>query len=147
MAQLGTRLVPAAYGYYYTKSRFGPHLPVIQAFIHVPGMPDSIEVEFLVDTGAAKTTLMRLDAQQLNIDRWGVSFTERSAAGFGGMMEERVVDATIKFSVGMEFTIPLGVCDDERTTNLPSLLGRDILSQCDCRFDTARNIVQLEVNP
>ena len=34
-------------------------------------------------------------------------------------MEELVVDATIEFSGGMEFTIPLGVCDDERTTKCP----------------------------
>ena len=51
--------MPAAYGYYYTESPFGPHVPVIKAFIHVPEMPRLIEVEFLVDTGSAKTTLMR----------------------------------------------------------------------------------------
>ena len=69
--------MPVAHGFYYRRSDFGPGLPVINAIIHVSGIPRSIEVEFLVDTGSATTTLMGHDPQRLDIDYWGIPFEPR----------------------------------------------------------------------
>ena len=115
--------------------------PVIQIDVALEGR--SVDVSFLIDTGADATVLHPTDARSLlrgGLHRIPFEDDPRRAAGLGvGGAAERVVrDATLTLrSVGGEFyqmEMPILIArpapaepGDHGNWRLPSLLGRDFL--------------------
>lgn len=99
-------------------------------------------IEFLIDTGASKTTILDNDAIRLNIDYSKLKRLEEGTTGIGG-----TVDAYIIPNVRLMFRIREGVHKEkfeqifvikhiikdkemeERIRKIPSLLGRDFLNK------------------
>ncbi len=113
----------------------GRRRPFVKAVFQFPGLRDgSVEVDLLVDTGADRTVLSPLDAEKLATDL-GIDFSSlprgTSGAGVGGQVDTRIVEAVItldSFSTSLTLTIlepPVG----RPIPSIPSLLGRDIISQ------------------
>ncbi len=106
-------------------------------------------VEFLVDTGASRTTLLDKDAIYLGIEYKKLRRVQ-DMSGIGGSVETYVMDDTtllfrestpIKMPV---FVIkhPLVTMDKEeriRILRFPSILGRDVISRFRLIFDRANS--------
>ena len=106
-------------------------------------------VEFLVDTGASRTTLLDKDAIYLGIEYEKLRRVQ-DLSGIGGSVEAYVIDDTtllfrestpIKMPV---FVIkhPLVTMDKEeriRILRFPSILGRDVISRFRLIFDRANS--------
>jgi len=105
--------------------------PYVEAVLYFPQIGNEpVRVQFLVDTGADRTTLSPLEGALLR-QRYGfdlLSLRLGSSTGVGGSMVTRLIDATVTidgFSVDQEIAIfepPPGSMPE-----MPSLLGRDII--------------------
>ena len=113
------------------------------------GMDIDETIEFLVDTGASRTTLLDKDVICLGIEYDKLRRYEQDQSGIGGSVETYVIDdATLLFGAyTMEmpvFTIrhSLGVMDDQeriRILRFPSILGRDVINKFRLIFDKERD--------
>jgi predicted aspartyl protease len=106
-------------------------------------------VEFLVDTGASRTTLLDKDAIYLGIEYEKLSRVQ-DLSGIGGSVETYVIDdtyllfreyTTIKMPI---FVIrhPLERMDEEERIKIlrfPSILGRDVINRFKLIFDRAKS--------
>jgi len=120
---------------------------VINAHLISEEMDIDETVEFLVDTGASRTTLLDKDAICLGIEYEKLRRVE-DLSGIGGSVETYVLDDTtllfrestpIKMPV---FVIkhPLVTMDKEeriRILRFPSILGRDVINRFRMIFDRA----------
>lgn len=102
-------------------------------------------IEFLVDTGASRTTLLDKDAIYLGINYGKLRKSEQDMSGIGGSVETYVVnDSVILFGENSVKT-PVFVLKhsleemsrEERIKILrfPSILGRDIINKFRLIFD------------
>ncbi len=83
-----------------------------------------VGVEFLVDTGANRTLLSPIDADNIGIDVSKLKMGRRSV-GVGGEMSTRVVESRLTtqgYSTLLTLHIP------EARLPIPSLLGRDFMA-------------------
>ena len=108
--------------------------PYVNGFVDMPsvsvfGMP----VEFLIDTGADRSIIGSFDASRI-VDEFGVDLAELQdgppSRGIGGAVATKTAEVTLAFgafskNMRMEFLAPSP--DDQLA--IPSLLGRDVLSQ------------------
>lgn len=126
--------------------RFGDtsHSPYIEAQIYLPRLKITGDVSFLVDTGADSSMLMPADAIRL-----GVCFTDLEGDvaidGIGGSIHcfpERAVLVFLEAGVALhvydleEFSI---MQNDPGVTELPSILGRDVLNRWRMIYDPGMN--------
>ena len=118
--------------------------------MYLPALRLSAEVEFLVDTGADGTSLLPYDLGRVGVDLRAVKGAYRSADGVGGKVRYKTTKAILRFQDATtlggfrEFEIDLDLIADGTDEQLPSLLGRDVLNQCQCRFNAASGSVALE---
>lgn len=107
-------------------------------------------VEFLVDTGASRTTICDKDALRLGIDFSKLERLSEGMLGIGGL-----VDTYIMKSVKLTFRrenekghienmeriyVLKHVLPDERIMRIPSILGRDILNKYALLYDKRHEI-------
>ena len=111
--------------------------PTIKAVVEVPGLRVSATVEFLVDTGAARTTLHSGDVTKLGIDILSYAVNVQHPlifVGIGGEASYGEQDAILHFkNAQIPLTILIGPLDKSQfdlalKKQVPSLLGRDFLN-------------------
>ena len=114
--------------------------PFVDAILQFsPGGP-SIRLPMLVDTGADRTVIAPNDARRItSILGIGISSLQRGSpsTGVGGQVATRVANVVLRldtFSTSMTITI-LEPPQTGRVPAIPSLLGRDIISQFGLFFD------------
>ena len=81
-------------------------------------------VELLVDTGADRTILSPVDAETIGIDT-SILDVGRRSSGIGGVTPTRVIESRI---IVQNFATPLRLHIPEARLPIPSLLGRDFMS-------------------
>ena len=131
-----------------TSSSFGfggVPAPAVQAYFYIPRIAQSGLVTFLIDTGASGSCLHGPSA--LNLQRHLKKQSIRSTTGIGGKSKyyherailvftddkgQRVARGTI---LGIQKLSPIRTFFNKGILRLPSLLGRDILSRCEFRYD------------
>ena len=115
-------------GYFYgdgTRRR-----PFVDAVFQFPGHGITLDARLLVDTGADRTILGPYPALRLEID-FGLDFNTlpegTPSTGVGGLATTRTIETILSLGA---FSIPLSLTVLEPGLSpIPSLLGRDIVSQ------------------
>lgn len=105
-------------------------------------------VEFMVDTGASRTTLLDKDAIYLDLDYDKLPKYKENLSGIGGSINTYIIeDASIIIgSTQMDIPVMVGrhpvekMTQEEliRTLRIPSLLGRDIINRFRLIFDSEK---------
>ena len=133
----------------FTPSPYIKALVVLSSGVFAP-------VNFLVDTGAFRTTLHPSDAQKLGIRALPLGDPKnQESTGIGGNAQYSPRRATILFAAGekehaWEGFIQVGPCGDEPfqqalRSNVPSLLGRDFLNGNRLVVDYGANELYIEL--
>ena len=129
--------------------------PSIKALVEIPGLSVPANVEFLVDTGAARTTLHPGDLAKLGIDIvfYATSVQPLTFVGVGGEASYGEQDATLHFK-NTQIHLPalIGPLDKSQVDialkkQVPSLLGRDLLNLGLLIVDYETNQVSIEMYP
>mgnify|MGYP001039829867 CR=1 FL=1 len=143
----------------YLDERYDPPAPFLRATVVSKGVGLRHVVNFLVDTGAAVTTLLDRDVKRLGIDVEKLKRAERGLFGIGGPLTTYVIeDSALLFLASngeaVEERLPIyaGVHDFQKLSEverklileLPSLLGRDLIYRFKLVMDKAKNQVCLE---
>ena len=116
-------------GYFVAQGAFRrPYINVVVTFLDAGNQ--SIEIEFVVDTGADHTLLSPSDADRLHSEL-GLDIRTmprgNPIGGVGGYAETRMVMATLVIG-SYETTMPIHVVDlPPGPSVMPSLIGRDII--------------------
>lgn len=111
-------------------------------------------VEFLVDTGASRTTLIDKDVIFLGLDYNSLKKHSQNVSGIGGSVETYIIDDTTLILGSKQIHLPIFVVrhaleslnkeDRIKLLRIPSLLGRDIINRFRLIFDKEENKVVLE---
>ena len=111
-------------------------------------------IEFLVDTGASRTTLLDKDAIYLGINYGRLRKSEQDMSGIGGSVETYVIDDSVILFGENSIKIPVFVLKhpleemnrEERIKILrfPSILGRDVINKFRLIFDKEMDEVSLK---
>ena len=121
-----------------------------------PKIDDTIE--FLIDTGASRTTILDRDAIFLGINYVQIPKYTQKVSGIGGTVETHVItNVSLIIKSGnhrKDFSIPILVVrhplermnesEKIRVLRLPSILGRDIISRFCLIYDYPKRRVYLE---
>lgn len=129
------------------EGRFGGAFaaPYIQANVSLPRLGLRGFLWFLIDTGADVTVLMPTDSLRIGVN-FGLLTNLTVSQGIGGMARGYRETAALSFSdrrytysyvLKMELAAPLA-----HNTQLPSLLGRDILAQWRVIVDRPENEIR-----
>lgn len=128
--------------------------PYVIAFLISDELGIRKPIEFLIDTGASRTTILDNDAIRLEIDYSKLGRFEEGTVGIGG-----AVDTYILPNVRLVFPTTDGVYEErlkeifllkhiiedkyveERIKRIPSLLGRDFLNKYTLALDRKRDSV------
>ena len=116
-------------------------------------------IEFLIDTGASRTTLLDRDAIFLGVNYSKIPKYKQQVSGIGGTVETHIIpDASLIIKSGnhrKDFSMPvlavrhlldeMNETERIRILRLPSILGRDILSQFRLIYDYPKKLSYLEV--
>ena len=108
------------------------------------------DVEFLVDSGADATSLLPYDMTLIGVDISKVRGRYQKVDGVGGEARYKTTKAVLRFqdedAFGhfQEFEIDIHLTRGDAGQQLPSLLGRDILNECECTLDGVRERVALK---
>ena len=123
--------------------------PYIAARVNIPVVGAWAHVLFLVDTGADKSLLSASDARRIGID-YAALGAPSGIVGVGGSLDAYPVQADIAFADSeakvhiYRLTIDVASSDSEQY-ELPSLLGRDILTRWRMTCDPSNDLLALEV--
>ncbi len=111
-------------------------------------------VEFLVDTGASRTTLLDKDAIFLGIDYSNLKKHNQNVSGIGGSVETFTIDDAILILGSKQIHLSVFVVrhalenlnkeDKIKILRIPSLLGRDVINGFRLVFDRQDNKIFLE---
>ena len=129
--------------------------PSIKAVVEIPELKVSAPVEFLVDTGATRTTLHPGDVVKWGIDiaSYAASVQPSTLAGIGGEASYCAADAVLRFkSTQIPLPVLIGPLDQSQfdlalRKQVPSLLGRDLLNLGRLVVDYETNQVSIEMHP
>ncbi len=127
-----------------------PPAPYVYGEVYLPDLRLHGDIEFLVDSGADATSLMPGDLEQIGVDLTRVRGTYRRVGGVGGEARYKTTRAVLRFqdheAFGhfQEFEIDIHLMAGREGQQLPSLLGRDILNECECTLDGVRERVALK---
>ena len=128
----------------------GPPAPYVKAQVYLPGLRAGAEIEFLVDTGADATSLMPDDMALMRVDLRRIRGQSQSVEGVGGEARYKTAKAVLRFqdrdAFGhfQEFEVDIHLMAGRGGQQLPSLLGRDILNECECTLNGVRESVALK---
>jgi hypothetical protein len=129
--------------------------PHVQAVLFLPRLDLNVLVSFMIDTGADNTTLSLIDVERLNVSYRRLRRSSLvPVEGFGGEQHCYREDAilmfrdeeskTYFFSVNIHIpTKGKGRGQREQQRKLLSVLGRDIINQCNMRIDYQQGIMEL----
>lgn len=111
-------------------------------------------IEFLVDTGASRTTLLDKDAIYLGINYGRLRKSEQDMSGIGGSVETYVIEDSVILFGEYSVKTPVFVLKhsleemsrEERIKILrfPSILGRDIIKKFRLIFDEETDEILLK---
>lgn len=127
-----------------------PPAPYVYAEVYLPDLHLYGDVEFLVDTGADATSLMPDDMAMIRVDISRARGRYHKVDGVGGEAQYKTTKAVLRFQDDdvfghfQEFEIDIHLTEGKAGQQLPSLLGRDILNECECTFDAVRERVVLK---
>ncbi len=123
----------------------------IVVLVTLPQLRIRQNIEFLVDTGATRTTILDKDAITLGIRHVKLPKLGQPLIGLGGLVETYVVrDAALHFkteagSEHREILTELLVVKhkkvDENIIRIPIVLGRDILNKYKLVYDKQQDLV------
>ncbi len=127
--------------------------PAVQVLVFIPRINFSVLQTFLIDTGASGTCLHGLSALRLQsvLDTASI----QSSSGIGGhcyYYQERALlvfkdtnnnDFSRATLLGIQKIEPSELHTKPGILRLPSLLGRDILSKCELRYNYPSNETSL----
>ena len=116
----------------------------------IPRLGISGNISWLVDTGADGSLLNPNDGQRLQLDYSRLT-GDNSATGIGGEMHCFVEPAVLVFTdPGTRLYVYMFDLDisapDPGISDLPSLLGRDIIDQWRVTYDPANDLLEFEVH-
>ena len=101
--------------------------PFVFAFLQFPALgPEYFDVELLVDTGADRTLLAPMDARRMGIDPLAFPSDIPSTGISKEPLPTRRVEAELTLH---SFSTPLTLYIPETELFIPSILGRNIISQ------------------
>ncbi len=131
---------------------FGTHNgePNLDAYLVLPQLGASGQVNFLVDTGAAITCLHPNDLLALGADLEAVrALPTLSVSGVGGSPNVYQTPGYVAFGDGngvYVYEIQVSVLDPQDAPPLASMLGRDILQHWRMTYDQTNGILEFLVN-
>jgi len=110
-------------------------------------------VEFLVDTGASRTTICDKDAVRLRIDFGRLERLSEGMLGIGGLVDTYVLkDVTLTFrtengkghveNFDRVYVLKHPILD-ERILRIPSILGRDMLNKHALAYDKRHEMAHI----
>lgn len=126
-----------------------PPAPYVYGEVYLPDLHLHTGVAFLVDTGADATALMPDDMALMGVDITRVRGRYQTVGGVGGQARYKRTRAVLRFqdhdAFGhfQEFESDIHLTRSDAGQQLPSLLGRDILNECECTLDGVRERVAL----
>lgn len=127
------------------RGRFGATTgrPYIQGTISIPRLNVLRRLSLLLDTGADGTTLMPMDARALGID-FGALCRRIQSGGVGGAATTYREPAYLAFEsedgrtvYGYRVDLSI-IAPSEDISNIPSLLGRDIINRWRITYDKSQ---------
>jgi len=136
----------------------GYHLlpaPYVQAYFFLPRLNLHGLISFMIDTGSDNTTLSLIDVERLNVSYRRLR--RASLVGVEGIAGEQSFYQEEAFIMFREedattYIFPIDVhvpkkgkygSERELQRRLPSILGRDIINQCDLTINYQRGIIEL----
>lgn len=129
----------------------------ITAVLAIPSLKITQKVEFLIDTGATKTTILDKDAISAGIPYNRLIRHRHPLLGLGGLVATYIAkNAEIYFRVDddsehKEFLSELLVVKhakvDHNIMRIPSVLGRDILNKYRLTYDKQGDLVTITGEP
>jgi hypothetical protein len=132
------------------RGRFGNTTlrPYLEGFLLIPKLKINCGISFLVDTGSDSTVLMPADSKRLGID-FSKLGKPVEAGGVGGPCKIYITPATVIFEESeklIQYHTQLSICEEKpECMDLPSLLGRDILSQWRMNYSPTRRRLTFDV--
>jgi len=128
--------------------------PYVQALFNCSKLNLREYIEFLIDSGASRTTILDNDAVRLGINLDQLEMSKEGTIGIGGMVDTYIIhQATMVFrtSTGIHeesfdrlFILkhkPRSTKEEDRIKRIPSLLGRDFINRYSLLLNKAKNIV------
>lgn len=124
----------------------------VTAVLAIPRLKIEQRIEFLIDTGATKTTILDKDAITLGIPYSKLLRLKQRLLGLGGLVDTYVANAEIYFKAESgqehkELVEELLVVKhrrvDENIMRIPSVLGRDILNKYRLIYDKRSGLVAI----
>lgn len=129
--------------------------PYVQAYFFLPRQNAHGLMSFMIDTGADNTTLSLIDVERLNLSYR--RFRRASLTGVQGIAgeesfyrEEALVMFREEDSTTYLFPIEVHIPkkgdsghDRELQRRLPSILGRDVINQCNLAVNYQQGIIEL----
>ncbi len=126
----------------------------INAHIISPSLGIDETIEFLVDTGATRTTLLDKDAIFLGLDYNNLRKHNQNVSGIGGSVETFIIDDATLILGSKQIHLSVFVVrhalgnlnkeDKIKILRIPSLLGRDVINRFRLVFDKQENKIFLE---
>ena len=113
-------------------------------------------IEFLIDSGASRTTILDNDAVRLGINLDQLEMSKEGTTGIGGVVDTYIIpQATLIFrtSTGIHeesfdrlFILkhkPKSRREEDRIKRIPSLLGRDFINRYTLLLNKKKDIVDI----
>ncbi|MEA2032180.1 MAG: aspartyl protease family protein [Euryarchaeota archaeon] len=121
----------------------------VNALLFSEELEISETIEFLIDTGASRTTLLDKNVIYLGIEYGKLRKSEQDMSGIGGSVETYVIDDSVLLFGEYSIKTPVFVLkhpleemmnEEERIKILrfPSILGRDVISRLRLIFDRVK---------
>ena len=117
------------------KGRFGDTsgCPFLEGYLHILSQSVSVEISFLVDTGADETMLMPTDGMRTTLD-YNALTTSKDVYGINGVMSVYTEPALIVFAQPKKrlfvYSVNISIAPpNPDLMGVHSLLGRDILDR------------------
>lgn len=128
--------------------------PYLRALFICPELNLREYIEFLIDSGASRTTIMDNDAVRMGIDHDQLEKSVEGTIGIGGVVDTYIIPmVTLIFrtSTGIHeegfdrvFTLkhkPRNKREEKRIRRIPSLLGRDFINKYSLFLNKKKGVV------
>ncbi len=129
--------------------------PYVRALFISPKLDIRKNINFLIDSGASRTSILDNDAALLGIDHNLLEKYKGGTTGIGGVVDTYIIrDAVLMFktTTGLHseklevFVIkhtPRDKGEEERIKSIPSLLGRDLINRYSLILNRRKGIVTI----